>query len=218
MKMNPQERTVHIPDESLVEPEAAHKEAVMLGAVMMYPEHPEKHAPYILAVQKSVVDLYCYSQEDKESFYLDHPLLADRVAADSGKAPEVLTRSTLSRKAGLTGSLAVRGAIAGQLLTLLLDPNIPQATTLGAAYAWYIDKFKTEYEVNRPTRPLLKAIWGEFRHVAHLWAAQQVYKKQNTTKFFSRDFATRVNQSHTRRPRPSSRHFSALHPTFGASL
>ena len=100
-----------------------------------------------------------------------------------------------SRKYGLTGSRAVRGTIAGQLLRYMATAE-PESQTLTKAYRQWQNNFQSK-KIKRPSNSLLKTIWGEFVTVAPFWAAsddlqgrhgESLWYQSGRQKFYIKEF------------------------------
>lgn len=181
MQIDTNDRTVIVSNKALVDSETAHFEAVILFSVMVYPENPKKQEFYRLGIQRNTLDLHCSPGEEK-TILQEVPELTVNLALDRhGTALDTLYKTIYSRKTGLTGSLVVRGSIAGQLLCILVKPHIE---SLEETYQVYRDNFQPGNGVSKPSTSLLKTIWREFKFVSHLWASYCVCKEMHDKVIF----------------------------------
>lgn len=182
MKIIPEYRTVVIEDEDLSDAKCADWCSVELLAVMLHPEDSGKVYQFLLGMKRDIMSEHC-SEEDKSNLFdNDHDFAKECALDDRGEAFKILEKTLHSRKSGLTGSLVVRGCITGHLLGIMAKPNV---NGLNDTYRIYIERFDTQYGISRPSEPLLKKIWQEFKYVSHFWAAYAVYKEEFDKVLFS---------------------------------
>lgn len=182
-------RNIIITSKDLEDIDSAYSARWDLCVAMMFPESDENQNRFL-----KCIDRLALSTPDKDArteFVKALPeYSAELMGMDLQDCQEFIDGTVYSRKKGATGSLVVRGALAGQTLHhLAMNENVyslKDAYDTLRKYHSTPKEFLQEYikernvsNQNIPTNDfsesILKAVWSEYKHVAHYWAADHVY-------------------------------------------
>jgi hypothetical protein len=191
--MDIKEKTCVLKYSELNDSEEAHAAAWIIHSIMLYPNDSERQEAYRLGLVKEVLD--GFPPEGRIEIFRDNPELAEALERNGDKCKEALEHSLCHRKQRSLGSPAFRGMISGQILCLLVNPDIG---SLDSAYEEIISRYKenglNEEGFEIPSVSTLKKIWKEYKYVSHYWAAYEtIYDK---CSIIFDDFLDRVGNIH----------------------